>query len=153
MRGTRRGEELPPGIAGGMGPWSSSFNQFLPSQGITERPLYFRFADGGEFADPFGEPIAPKGVEVIKISSAMTGKAVTNAELDFHRNAADCGCDLGDDELIQVRVGIIAGKQKNRPTPRGFWKIGPPYFELLHGLNSSQLDQSTASEAESGCFR
>jgi hypothetical protein len=91
--------------------------------------------------------------EIIAVCYARLRQAIPAAEQDFYANITNGRGDLRNDELVEVRIGVVAAEKKHRTATRRLGQFRPPDLELPQALNSSQLDQSSLSAAESGCFR
>ena len=59
--------------------------------------------------------------------------------------------DLGDDHLVQVRVGRRPRQQQDWPSPYGSWKVSPPNLVLPHrSPGAPRPSQTVGSNAASG---
>src|SRR5450759_489995 len=128
-------------------------DQLVPAESVTDGALYFYQPSCRQLGNALDQHIPGDCPQVIAISNTRRREPVPLAKRHFDRNVADCGGDLGHDELIQVAVTVIARQQQYRPAAGWLGQIGPPDLELFQGSNFSQFDQESASEGESGCLR
>src|SRR5690349_24684621 len=74
-------------------------------------------------------------------------------EQNLHRYASYGRSDFSDDYLLKVIVGVISAQQQYGAAAGRLRQSRPPNLKLLQCLNSSGLDQLSASADESGCRR
>jgi hypothetical protein len=109
------------------------------------------FAPGrAELPDPFDQCRTGNGPDIVEVRRARPCETLRFSERDLHGDVTDCGGYLYGCEFAQIVVSGVTAEQEDRAAAGRLGQVSPPQLILFQSLNSSQLDQSSASDSESG---